>query len=70
MSRLQKVRTILKSPALGAIYRWSKPVRGSVLLISVLSVVGSLMSLGVPLVTRGLVDSVTVPERDANALWL
>ena len=70
MSSLQKAKSILKSPALQAIYRWSKPVRGSVWLISILGVAASLLSLGVPLVTRGLVDSVTAAEKNLNDLWL
>ena len=70
MSSLQKAKSILRSPALQAIYRWSKPVRGSVWLISILGVAASLLSLGVPLVTRGLVDSVTAAEKNLNDLWL
>ena len=70
MSNLSKVRAILKSPALRAIYRWSKPVRGSVLLISVLGVAVTLLSLGVPLVTRALVDCATAPEKNIRDLWI
>ena len=70
MSNLKKVRFIMKSPALRAIYRWSTPVHKPILLISVLGVVSSLLSLGVPLVTRGLIDSATAAEKHADGLWL
>ncbi len=66
--KLRKALRALKSPALRALYRWSAPVRKSVLLISVISVAASLLSLGLTLVTRSLIDGAT--GKDLSALWL
>ena len=65
---LRKVRSSFRSPALRAIFRWSKPVRGSVALISLLGVLAALVSLSVTLVTRGLIDGAT--SGNEGALWL
>ncbi len=64
---LEKVRSIFASTALKAIWRWSRPVRIPVLLVSLISVVSSLTSLGVTLVTENLIDGAT--GRDVSALW-
>lgn len=64
---LEKVRSIFASPALKAIWRWSKPVRVPVLLVSLISVVSSLSSLGVTLVTKNLIDGAT--GGNVSALW-
>ena len=66
--KLEKVKSIFKSPALGAIFQWSKPVRGAVLLVSAISMVVSLMSLGVTLVTKSLIDGATSGR--SSALWI
>ena len=65
---LRKARSSVRSPALRAIFRWSKPVRGSVALISLLGVLSALISLAVTLVTRSLIDGAT--SGDASALWI
>ena len=70
MSNLAKVRSIVKSPALRAVFKWSRPVHRQILLLSILGVVTSLLSLAVPLVTRGLIDSATSPEQRIETLWL
>ena len=68
MENLKKVKRIFKSPALSAIVKWSKPVRGAVLLISCIGVVNSLLSLGVTLVTKALIDGAT--SGSSSALWI
>ena len=64
---LQKLKKTFASPALKAIYVWSKPVRLSVVGVSVVSVLMSLVSLWQTLVTKALVDSAT--GRNLSALW-
>ncbi len=66
--QLEKARKALRSPALRTIIRWSKPVRGSILVVSIVGVLTSLLSLSMTLVTRSLIDSAT--SRNANGLWL
>ena len=65
--RLRKVKAIFKSRAVSAIYRWSKPVHGAIAGISLLGVAGSILSLGITLVTKGLIDAAT--GADSQALW-
>ena len=59
MEKLKIVRKMFKSPALSAILAWAKPVRWPIVAISVISVVGALLSLGLTLVTKALVDAAT-----------
>ena len=68
MENLKKVKRIFRSPALGAVIRWSGCVRGSVALICALNAVSTLLSLGVTLVTKELIDG-AVSGR-AGTLWL
>ena len=67
MENLKKLRSIFHSPALSAVFRWSKCVRGRVLLICLLSMVNTLLSLGLTLATKGLIDG-AVSSR-AGLLW-
>ncbi|MBR3739838.1 MAG: ABC transporter ATP-binding protein [Clostridia bacterium] len=67
MSNLSKIKKILSSRALSAIYRWSKPVHKSLLAICLFSVTGSLVSLGLTLVTKRLIDGATGANQ--GALW-
>ncbi|MCR4621580.1 MAG: ABC transporter ATP-binding protein/permease [Clostridiales bacterium] len=67
MDKLSKIKHVFSGTALKAVLRWSKPVRGSVLLISLIGVTGSLLSLGVTLVTKNLVDGAT--SANESALW-
>ena len=53
---LKKVKTIFRSPAISAIFEWSKCVHLRVVLICVLTVTTTLLSLGVTLTTRDLID--------------
>ena len=59
MENLKKAGKILSSPALAAIYTWTKPVRWSVVSISAISLVRTMVSLGLTLVTKALVDAAT-----------
>ena len=65
---IQKVKSILNRTALKSILRWSKPAHGAVFTISGFAVLGSLMSLGVTMVTKSLIDGAT--SGNAQALWL
>ncbi|MBQ3762463.1 MAG: ABC transporter ATP-binding protein [Clostridia bacterium] len=67
MENLKKARKLFKSPALSAILTWAKPVRLSIVGVSVISVVSALLSLGLTLVTKGLVDAAT--GGNLNRLW-
>ena len=66
-SNLSKVKDIFRSPALRAIVQWSQPAHLSIVLISMIAVVGSLNSLGVTLVTKALIDGAT--GGNVSALW-
>ena len=64
---IQNAKRALRKGAVRAIYRWSKPVHGSIVLVSSISIANSLISLVVTLVTRNLIDGAT--GGDASALW-
>ena len=68
MENLRKARKLFKSPALSALLAWSKPARWGIVGISVISVVSTLVSLGLTLVTKALVDGAV--SGSADALWL
>ena len=68
MNTLQKIRRIFHKSAVSALWRWSKPVRKSVLWICVISLLSTLGSLGIPLVTKSLIDGAT--SSDSSALWM
>ncbi len=63
---LAKIKSILKGRTLPDIVRWTRPVHAMLLWLSVLNVVSSLLSLGVTLVTRELIDGAV--SANANAL--
>ncbi|MBR0463693.1 MAG: ABC transporter ATP-binding protein [Clostridia bacterium] len=65
---IQKVKGVFSGSALRSILRWSKPAHVAVFAVSGFAVLGSLMSLGVTLVTKGLIDGAT--SGSARALWL
>lgn len=67
MENLKKIGKIITSPALSAILTWAKPVRWSVMSISSISVVGTMVALGMTLVTKALVDAAT--GGNVIALW-
>ncbi len=66
---IRKIKEIFSGPALRAVYRWSKPAHGSIALISVIGIVSSLMSLGVTLVTKNLIDGATGGKESALWAW-
>ncbi len=66
-NNFQRVKSIFHKTALRAIYRWSKPVHISIALISIFGVISSLISLGVTLVTKNLIDGATGGKE--SALW-
>ena len=68
MSNISKIRSIFRSSAISAIYTWSKPVHMAILLISAIGVTSSLLSLGVTLVTKYLIDGAT--SANVRALWV
>ena len=67
MNTLQKIRRIFHKSAISALWRWSGPVRKPVLWICVISLLSTLGSLGIPLVTKSLIDGATAS--DSSALW-
>ena len=64
---ISKIKGIFHGSALRAIYRWSKPVHDSIVLVSLFSVLTSLSSLAVTLVTKNLIDGATGGKE--SALW-
>ena len=68
MKNLEKAAKLIKSPALRAILTWARPVHWAVLGISAITVVSTLVSLGLTLVTKALVDAAT--GGNADKLWL
>ena len=68
MSYIRKLKKVLHRKSLEAIVQWARPVRWSVLAISFLAVFSSLLSLGLTLDTRSLIDAATSGNR--SALWL
>ncbi len=67
MENAKKIQTLFRSHALASIVRWCGCVRRQMLLICLMSVLMSLISLGIPLVTKGLIDGAT--SADSSALW-
>ena len=63
---LNKLKTILNRSALSAVMHWTKPFHAAVFGITLFSVVSTLLSLGMTLVTRDLVDAAT--QSNASAL--
>lgn len=64
---IKKFKQIFQSPALKRVYRWSRCVHGSIVLICVLNVLYVLCSLGITLITKELVDSAVSGK--ADVLW-
>ena len=58
----QKMKKVLNTHALGAIWKWSKSAHGPILLICAMGILTSLLSLGMTLVTKNLIDSATSRE--------
>ena len=68
MNYIRKLKEVFRRKSLMTIVHWARPVRWSVLVISVLAVFSSLLSLGLTLDTRSLIDAATSGNR--SALWL
>ena len=67
MDNITKFKSIFKSPALASIARWTACVRGPLAAACVITIVNTLLSLAIPLVTKGLIDGATAAE--ASVLW-
>ena len=52
----RKFKSIFHSPGLMAVFQWSQCVHGRIILICILSVLLTILSLGYPIATKGLVD--------------
>ena len=66
-SNLQRVKAVFNSPAYKAIFRWTKPFRGAIWGISLMGILGTVLSLWLTLVTRSLIDGAV--SRDEGVLW-
>ena len=66
-SNLQRVRAVFNSPAYKAIFRWTKPFHGAIWGISLMGILGTVLSLWLTLVTRSLIDGAV--SRDEGVLW-
>lgn len=66
-SNLKRVKAIFRSPAYKAIYRWTKPFHGSIWVISLVGILGTVLSLWLTLVTKELIDGAT--KHDSSLLW-
>ena len=67
MEDIKKVRTIFKSRTLADIMRWSACIRGHAAALCALSAASALISLGIPLVTKWMIDGAVASDR--SALW-
>ena len=63
----QKIKKIFRSPALFQVYQWSKCVHGRIVLICILNVASVFCSLGLTLVTKGLIDAAVTSQ--TASLW-
>ncbi len=59
LSNLQKAKSIVSTHAFKAIFAWSKPVCGGILLLCLAGFLMSAFALGVTLCTKGLIDAAT-----------
>ncbi|MBO5521387.1 MAG: ABC transporter ATP-binding protein [Eubacterium sp.] len=66
-SDLKKLKFLLHTRSASSLVRWCRPVRRSVILLCLLSILYSLVTLTIPLVTRNLVDSAV--SRTTDFLW-
>ena len=53
---IKKIKKVFQSPSITAIYKWSKCVHLHVVLICLLTITTTIMSLGITLATRELID--------------
>ena len=66
-SNLQRVKAVFNSPAYKAIFRWTKPFHGAIWGISLMGILGTVLSLWLTLVTKSLIDGAV--SRDEGVLW-
>ena len=66
-SNLQRVKAVFNSPAYKAIFWWTKPFHGAIWGISLMGILGTVLSLWLTLVTRSLIDGAV--SRDEGVLW-
>ena len=64
---LKKIKSMFSSHAIRAIVGWSRPVHRAIVAVSVMGVAGSLLSLGVTMATKYMIDGAT--SADSSALW-
>ena len=63
----EKIRKILHNPVYRAISRWTKPFHGIIWLIALAGILGTVLSLGLTLVTKELIDGAV--SHDSSLLW-
>ncbi len=66
-TNLQRVKAVLHNPVYKSIHRWAKPFRWAIWGISLLGILGTLLSLWMTLVTKNLIDGAT--SHDSSLLW-
>ena len=66
-SNLQKIKGIFRNYAFRAIWQWSKPAHSSIAAVAFFGVISSLISLGVTLTTKNLIDGATGGKE--SELW-
>ena len=66
-SNLKRVKAVFSSPVYKSIYRWMKPFRWPIFIISLLGVTGTALSLCMTMVTKELIDGAT--SHDSSLLW-
>ncbi len=62
---IRKFRKIFQSPAMKQVTRWSKCIHSRIILICIMNVTLVLCSLGMTLVTKGLIDAAVSTNADA-----
>lgn len=67
MINMDKARAVFSEGAMRSIYRWTELEHSSILAISLIGIANSLLSLGVPLSTKGLIDGATSGQ--VSLLW-
>lgn len=66
-SNLQRVKAVFNSPAYRSVWKWTKPFHGAIWGISLMGILGTVLSLWLTLVTRSLIDGAV--SRDESVLW-
>ena len=66
-NNLQRVKAVFNSPAYRSVWKWTKPFHGAIWGISLMGILGTVLSLWLTLVTRSLIDGAV--SRDEGVLW-